>query len=367
MWVVLLLLVSMLVGCGKVHNAEGVGGDTIIFRHARNIHVVVHDDYRVVTLDDPWNEGRSLARYILVNRDDSARVGHLPEGQVLYVPMRRAVVFNTAHASLMAMLHAEGALAGVADLRYMLLPWVHERVGRHLVVDCGEAMSPDVERIVDMGADAVFLSPFENSGGFGRLDNSGIPLVQCAEYMEPTALARAEWMRFYGMLWGREHEADSLFAVVEGEYNKLRDEASLSTSHPSMITEKLTGSTWYVAGGRSTVARLIADAGGNYPFAADEHSGSLPLSLEKVLDVAGDADVWVFNTTSESMSYDLLRQENGGYATIKAFKNKRVYSLNSLKVPYFEEVSFRPDYLLREYISVLYGGETRYYKKLLHL
>ena len=70
-------------------------------------------------------------------------------------------------------------------------------------------MKPDIERIIDLRADAILLSPFENSGGYGRLEQIGVPIIECADYMETSALGRAEWMKFYGLLYGKEHEADS--------------------------------------------------------------------------------------------------------------------------------------------------------------
>jgi iron complex transport system substrate-binding protein len=83
-----------------------------------------------------------------------------------------------------------------------------------------------VEKIIDQRPDAIFLSPFENSGGYGKLEEIDIPLVECAEYMEKTPLGRAEWLRFYGILFGCEQKADSLFHVVDSNYNTLKAQAT---------------------------------------------------------------------------------------------------------------------------------------------
>ena len=98
------------------------------------------------------------------------------------------------------MLDATDRIAGVADLKYMQLPDVQQRVEKGLVADCGDSMSPDVELMAGLQPDAVWLSPFENSGGYGRLEQLGIPIIECADYMETSPLGRAEWMRFYGLL-----------------------------------------------------------------------------------------------------------------------------------------------------------------------
>ena len=42
------------------------------------------------------------------------------------------------------------------------------------IVDCGNGMNPDIEKIIDLRPDAIMLSPFENSGGYGRVSKSGL-------------------------------------------------------------------------------------------------------------------------------------------------------------------------------------------------
>ena len=337
-------------------------GDTLKLKYAENITIVRNDSCTMVVLKNPWKAGEVLHTYWLVQRGSS-----LPQqlegtgADVVSVPLQKAVVFNTAHAWLTITLGALTQVRGVADLRFMQLPAVRQRVQSGLTADCGDAMSPNIEQIIDIGADAILLSPFENSGGYGRLEKLGIPLIECADYMETSALGRAEWMKFYGILFGKEREADSLFHVVDSSYQVLKARAAQCG--------KLTGSTWYVPGGRSSVGRLIADANGSYPWADDKHSGSLALPFETVFDKAGDADVWLFNDFSDQpMTYQRLAAEYRGYPLMKAFRKRRVWYVNSLKVPYFEEVSFRPDWLLRDYIRMLHPelglGEPKYYKKL---
>lgn len=64
-------------------------------------------------------------------------------------------------------------------------------------------MAPDIERIIALKPEAILVSPFENSGGYGKLDKLHIPIIEAADYMESSPLGRAEWMKFYGMLFGK--------------------------------------------------------------------------------------------------------------------------------------------------------------------
>ena len=374
--VVLIAALLSLSGCRKSRlSTSDAVGDTIPLRYAQNLTMVRYSDGILVELKDPWHEGRILHRYWLTEDSNSKRSSlHIPLSSLhsplssITFPLQRSVVFNTAHASLIGMLNATDRIAGVADLKYMLLPDVQRRVQQGEIVDCGNSMSPDIEQIVSLHADAILLSPFENSGGYGRLEKLGIPIVECADYMETSPLGRAEWMRFYGLLFGCSQQADSLFSVVEHAYCALRD--SVSTSAPlKILTERLTGSTWYVPGGKSTMGRLIADAGATYAWADDDHSGSLALSFETVLSKSGNADVWLMNTSSpQPFTYESLAAEHHGYTQFKAFRDRNIYFINTLQVPYFEEVSFRPDLLLRDYITMLHPNPQhpplRYFQKM---
>lgn len=378
----ILLLLNLVLACTEGKAVTGKAqGDTVGFAYAQNIVVVRYASYTKVSLVDPWNDGHTLCTYVLVA--DSIPQEDLPEcaeGEVVVrVPLKKCVVFNTAHASLLQMLGADSAIRGVCDLRYMQLPEVHRRVktdgnkNADAVADCGDGMSPDIEKIIELEPDALLLSPFENSGSHGELGKLGIPLIECADYMETSALGRAEWMRFYGMLFGCESVADSLFRVVDSCYCALRekalDAASLRRQPVKALTERLTQGTWYVPGGQSSMSKLLQDAGACYAWADDSHGGSLPLTFESVLDKSADARLWVFNYIGEEpLTYSRLQAEYDGYAQFRAFKDRNVWYVNSLSVPYFEEVSFRPDWLLRDYVTLLCPelrlGSPRYLKPL---
>ena len=212
------------------------------------------------------------------------------------------------------------------------------------------------------------MSPFENSGGIGKLQQLNIPVVMAADYMEQSPLGRAEWMKLYGMLFGCEQTADSLFNVVDSTYNSLKSMAIKMKKGRSILTERKTGATWYCPGGKSTIAQLIADANGGYAFANDTQSGSLALPFEQVLSKAGNSDIWAFKYDGpHPLSRQELLSEYHGYAGLKAFQTGEIYQCNASATFYFEETCFRPDYLLREFIQLLHPeaklGGLRYYKK----
>ena len=317
----LTIIVALLAACGGGQTASVQAvGDTVAFKYATQLTVVRYDGYTVVTLKNPWKEGVTLHQYVLVpagsavaNSPLSTLHSSLPNATVIRTPLSRSMIFSTVHCAMLMDFGKQDCIAGVADLKYIKIPWIQQQVKQGRISDVGDGLSPVIEKIIDQRPDALFLSPFENSGGYGKLEDIDIPIVECAEYMETTPLGRAEWLRFYGILFGCEEKADSLFDAIDKNYNDLKTLVT-QKNRPSVLLDKVTGSVWYVPGGKSTIGQMIQDAGGNYPWANDEHSGSVSLPFESVLEKAGEADVWLFRYSGDhDIIYDELRSEHHGY------------------------------------------------------
>ncbi len=363
------IIAVLLSSCGARTGASQEEGDTLHLKYSLLLTIVRHDGFTQVDIRNPWKEGKLLHTYILVPRS-SQLPAHLPHGTVVRTPVERATVFTTVHCSLLATIGRADRIVGVADLKYIKIPYVQQQVSAGRIADCGSGMNPMVEKIIDVKPDVILLSPFENSGGYGKLEEIDVPLVECAEYMETSPLARAEWMKFYGMLFGKEQTTDSLFAVVDNNYQSLRQDVRQLGAGRSVVLDKMVGTVWYVPGGRSTIGQMVQDAGGRYPWADDSHSGSLSLAFESVLERAGDADVWMYRYSSDhSHTYRELLSEYHGYHQLQAFAYRNVYACNVEQTLFYEESPFRPDYLLSDFIQILHPDTPnpkplRYYQKL---
>lgn len=354
---------------GRYTAALQAEGDSVAFKYSTLLDVVRYDGYTVASLKNPWKEGLTLHQYILVPSDKPLPT-HLPKGTIVRTPVSKAVMFTTVHCAMLMEFGKQDCISGVADLKYVKIPWIQEQVKAGHISDVGEGMSPIIEKIIDQRPDVLFLSPFENSGGYGKLEEIDIPIVECAEYMEPSPLARAEWIRFYGMLFGCEQKADSLFHVTDSSYQALKAVAKSSQKHPSVLLDKITGSVWYVPGGNSTLGQMIQDAGGNYPWSVDNHSGSVSLPFEAVLEKGGEADVWLFRYSGDhDITYDELLADHHGYSQFNAWRNHNVHACNVEQSLFYEETPFHPDWLLNDFISILHPElpnlhPIRYFKKL---
>lgn len=361
------LVLILLISCynGNTQRQQETG-DTIPMKYARLITLIQQDSFKVAILQNPWQPEKILHRYVLVGKDQTLPK-NLPEGTVIRTPVNRAVVYSSVHYSLLEQIKATDCVDGVCDAEYILNPDLQAKIRSGSIHNYGSSMNPNIEQIMEQHPEILMPSPFEQSGSYGKLGKLGIPIVECADYMETSALGRAEWMRFYGMLFGKEHQTDSLFQRIETEYNRLKELASGSRHKPSLLCEMKTGANWFVPGGNSTSGQLYQDAGAQYVFAHLENSGAIPLPFEAVLEQAGDADVWLIKyNQKEPLSYRQLKQDYEPYTRFKAWKEKRIYGCNTQYIPFYEETPFQPHLLLKDLICLLHpellpGERSRYF------
>lgn len=396
---------------GKTAAADAEAGDTLEMKYAKLLTIVKHGDgeetsdaaegidyqYAEALVANPWKAGTMLHRYILIPKGEEGdktvamlakrrSTGARCTTDTVRTPVERSAVFIAPHCQLMYELGCQQAIRGVCDLDYINIPDVKKRAAlsgntsaQNPIVNCGSSMAPDIERIIALKPETILLSPFENSGGYGKLDKLHIPIIEAADYMESSPLGRAEWMKFYGMLFGNEEgksngisgscepKADSLFAKIEKEYLSLKAQAAGYTKGLSILTERKTGNVWYVPGGQSTIGILLKDANARYIFEDDQHSGSLAMSPEQILAKGKQVDVWAFKYFGGApLSQAQLLQEYDGYKALAAFNRGNIYQVDTSTVPYFELTSFHPELLLREFIILAHGerfGKLRFYKK----
>lgn len=365
-----LIYICLLSACkGGQDRSVDDNNKAVELRYSELLDIRRGEEYTTVTVRNPWDSTAILHRYVLI-ADGKEVPKDISANDIIRIPLKNTAVYTSILCSLMDEIGAMEAIKGVCDVEYIYMDKVRKGVARGSIIDLGSSMTPNIEKLMDMHPDAMFISPFENSGSYGKLGKLQIPIIECADYMETTPLGRAEWMRFYGMLFGKEQEADSIFAAVEQNYNAMKAIADKQPERPTVVTEMKTGSTWYVAGGKSTVNILITDAGGEYIFKDIESGGAVPYSPEQVFAKAQGADYWLikYNKATDLTLNELAE----AWATNKhmaAYVNKNVYGCNLSKKRFFEETPFHPDILLRDYINILHPGvledkEITFYKRL---
>lgn len=361
--IVFLLVVLMLpaVSCKKGDAARPLAADVpgavrtglVEPRYAAGFRVHYTDEGCRVDIQDPLREESESFHFLLVPRGSAPAV--VPEGcSVLEVPVERAVCMTSLQLSNFICLDALDKVAGVTSTRHLFNPEMKERLADGRTRQIGIEGNFDNEVILALDPDLILISPFKR-GGYEALRGVDIPLIPHLGYKEMTPLGQAEWIKFVGLLIGEEEKANAVFAAIEQRYNSLKALTADVEHRPVVLSGELHGGNWYVGGGRSFLAQIFRDAGGEYFLPEDTNSGGLNLDFETVYSQTAQAEYWrIVNSYNGHFSYDALKAEDARYADLHAFQSKGVIYCNMREKPFYENMPVQPDIVLADLIYIFH-------------
>ena len=346
LWILILLA---FVACApKTHEVtEKTQGDNLM-RHARNISIYEKDyGYRMEVIC-PWDTTLSLGSFAIV-KDTTKTVDQDVNG-VIKAPVKSVISFSATQWAVFLRLGEIDRVKGIPEGRFVTDSTMRSLLERQKVYDIGTEAAADIERMIQLQPDALLYSPYFD-GNQGGLNVTGAVLFPFADYMENTPLGRAEWIRVIGILAGCEDKADAWFDDIESRYDALSDLCAEVEHHPTVFSDLAFNGQWYVAGGRSYIAKLFADAGADYIWKDNPSTASVPMDAESILAKAQHADFWrVINSLPTPMTYATLAKENPVYPLFDAYKNHQIMVCDILSTGYFEQSQCEPDLLLADFI-----------------
>ncbi|MEP0985480.1 ABC transporter substrate-binding protein [Ekhidna sp.] len=309
-------------------------------QYAKGFHFEIEGDNRYLVVDEPWPNASNPIRYL---------IGEKPN---------KIVCTSTSHLPFFELLDSEESVIGFPNLKYISSEVFIERANEGLLTDLGPDGSMNMELLLGINPDAVIA--FDMGGESKTLDKikeSGIPVYYNSDFLEQSPLGRAEWIKFFGALLGKEQQADSIFNQIASEYNRLKKLASTVETKPSILSGVVYGDTWFLPGGDNWAATFFENAGGEYLWDADTTTGWLELSFESVYEKGNKAEFWIGTSTLNSM--EQMSGQDERYATFQAFKNEEVYNYNKKIGPnggydFFESGYSRPDLVLADLIKILH-------------
>lgn len=335
--------------------------DKVTPRYAENFTVSYHDSYKIVTVYQPY-VGGAPQTYILVQcgAPTPELTGDLASAPVIQIPVASIYSGSTTHFPALEALGAVDRVTGVATLAYATTPAFVDAAGR--LTQFAATGAIDAETVIDGEPDVLFTDGGDDPS-FDILRRAGIPVVAVAEWLEPNLLGRAEWIKYLALFLDREGQADDIFDAVEASYAEAAAAVAdlADGDRPLVLAGSSFQGIFYAPGGRSYVAEAIAAAGGRYVFAGDGGTASLALpDLERVLDAAGDADVWINAATSYRSLADIAA-DDPRLAALPAAQSGRVWNYDLIHsdaggVGFFELGVLRPDLIVRDLIEILHPG-----------
>ena len=353
----------------STHSPEKTQGDNLM-RYARNIVVYEKDyGYRAEVIC-PWDTTLSLGSFAFV-KDTTKSVDKDVKG-ILRVPVNSVISFSATQWSVFMRLGEIDRVKGILEGRFVTDTTMRSLLAQQKVYDIGTEAAADIERMIQLKPDALLYSPYFD-GNQGGLNVTGAVLFPFADYMENTPLGRAEWIRVIGMMIGCEDKANAWFDDIERRYNALSGLCANVEHRPTVFSDLAFNGQWYVAGGRSYIAKLFADAGADYIWKDNPSTASVPMDAETILVKAQKADFWrVINSNPFPMTYESLAKESPVYPLFDAFKNHQIIVCDILSTGYFEQSQCEPDLLLADFIyffhpELLTGEWEGYLPKYYHL
>ena len=340
-----------------------------MMRYAHNVVVSEQDYGYLMEIICPWDTTLSLGKFALV-KDTTKAVG---EGLTqIKVPVQSVVSFSATQWSVFLRLGEIDRVKGILEGRFVTDSTMRTLLAEQKVYDIGTEAAADIERMIQIQPDILLYSPYFD-GNQGGLNITGAVLFPFADYMENTPLGRAEWIRVIGMLIGCEDKANAWFDDIERRYNALSTLCAKVEHRPTVFSDLAFNGQWYVAGGRSYIAKLFADAGADYIWKDNPSTASVPMDAESILAKAQHADYWrVINSNPFPMTYASLGKESPVYPLFDAFKNHQIIVCDILSTGYFEQSQCEPDLLLADFIhffhpELLTGEWEDYHPKYYHL
>ncbi|MBQ3840495.1 MAG: ABC transporter substrate-binding protein [Fibrobacter sp.] len=400
----------LLMGCSQEKAPEKTTADCATLpplQYSKNLKIGNSCGERVAEIRSIVGSDTLVKRFVL--RPKGSDRGTLPKGlegaTVLQVPLARAVALSSAQVGFMARLGLENAIVAVGEGKFIADSALYERVQKGEVAEVGSGPTLSLEKLLALKPDLVMN--FATGGAYDdyqRIEALGLPLMLTSEWQEEHPLAKAEWIKLFGMLFGVDSLANAVYEQSKADYLASFNKSGLEIASPSARNDTLSssnggvagvsparggseqqrasegetspanssefripnselpcprvlvgmsyGGVWYAPGGQSYTAQLIRDAGGCYLWAADT-SRELRFSLEQVIALADSVDVWI-NPGMFATAKEILAEEPR-VERIKAFREKRVFQNDGRKGPgggndFYESAVAQPEKVLNDFV-----------------
>ena len=356
-----LVALVLLVACKKQEKKERISqSNTSItaLKYAEGFTIISGEHSKIIEINSPWPNANKVFTHEFLNEE---------------LPINEIVVTSTTHIPALELLGVAHTLVGFPGTDYVSSKKTRARIESGAVRELGKNEGINTEVLLELQPDIVIGFGVDGSNRtFETIKKSGIPVIYNGDWVENSPLAKAEWIKFFGVLFNKEKEADSIFNEIELNYLNAKELAATVSTAPTIVSGALHKDVWYLPSGTSPEAQFLKDANVNYLWKDTSGQGSLALNFETVYEKGSNADIWL--SPSYYASLEALNQANEHYSKFKAFKNKMVYSFSTTTgatggVTYYEMGFARPDLVLKDIIKICHQEllpdyQTNFFKPL---
>ncbi|WP_269685368.1 ABC transporter substrate-binding protein [Flavobacterium lacustre] len=354
----LFLVFFLFIQCKKESQQEAeIQSPANEIHYAKGLEIYKHNGFTIVKITSPWPNAKEQFTYILQEKN-----GIIPDSlkqfTAISVPIKSIVVTSTTHIPALELLGVENTLVGFPNTDYISSVKTRKLIATGKVREVGTNETLNTEVLIDMNPDVIVSFGLNNSNPtLDNLKKSGLKVMLNGDWTEQSPLGKAEWIKFFGALYGLDSKANTLFSEIEKEYKNTLALAQKATRKPTVLSGAMFQEQWYVPQGESWASLFLKDAQANYLWADSKGTGSLSLPFETILEKAQEAEYWI--SPGDFSSLQQMSESNPHYKQFAAFQNKKVYSYAINKgakggIVYFEWSPTRPDWVLKDLIKIFH-------------
>ena len=364
---ILLSISILLISCKDQKDTNKTINPSSTIKYAKGFDIIKDGENFKLLIKAPYPNSTEIIEYSLTKKKQSNST------KEIQIPINSIVLTSTTHVPFLELLNAEEKIVGFPNTNFISSVKTRKLIDANKLKELGHPENINTETLVDLKPNVVIgFSLTSNNKMFNTIEQIGIPVVLNGDWLEETPLGRAEWIKFYGVLFNMEKQADSIFNSIETNYLEAVKIAKKSKEIPTLLAGGLFKDVWYLPAGDSFEATFLRDANVNYLWNDSKGKGSLALNIESVFEKGKNASIWISPSFHESLQE--LKETNAIYSQFKAFQNKNIYSYMKTKgatdgIIYFELSPVRPDFVLKDLIKIahpelLKDYEFTFYKKL---
>jgi len=349
-----LSILSISISCKKeVIKVDENNQSESTIKYAKGFDIVDENGVKKLIIKSAYQNSDEIFEYIIQNKSDQKEEIE----NTLFTPIQKIVVTSTTHIPMVELLNEETAIVGFPYAKYVSSAKTRALIDEGKIQEIGKESSLNTEILLDLQPELVVgYSVSSADKSLTTIQKAGINVIYNGDWLEETPLGRAEWIKFFGVLFDKEKQADSIFKVIENSYIEAKQIALKSTKKPTILSGAIMSKDiWNLPAGESFVAQFLIDANLDYLWKNTEGKGSLSLSFESVFDKGQNADYWI--TPGYFSSKEQLLNSNEIYNKFNAFQNDNIYTpiLKKGKTGgaiYYELAGTRPDLVLKDLIKI---------------
>ena len=355
----------VMVQCQQPKVAEHSTKKQAIVHYASGFSIQKEPTYSLLTVRNPWPKATQTFTYVFAKKN-AVVPDSLSRFPIIQVPVKRVVATSTTHLPSLYLLGESNSLVGFPNLNYISSPNIRTRIEQKKVAELGNNQQMNTELLLDLRPDVIIGYGIDNKNtGLELVQKSGMAVVFNGDWNEQSPLGKAEWIKFFGVLYGKEKLAEKQFNQIKKAYLATVALAKKATTKPTVLSGAMYQDQWYLPQGQSWAAQFIAAAGGTYMWKDSPGSGSLALPFEAVFAKAASADFWI--GPAQFTSYRDMAASSAHYTQFKAYKQRKIATFSTKKgktggLLYYELAPNRPDLVLQDLVKILHPELLPHYQ-----